>query len=56
MLNKKRKLFLDKNNQIKMKYKFVAEKIKRTLAYKLKKNKIDKANVRWRFLQYRENS
>lgn len=41
MLNKKRKLFLDKNNQIKMRYRFVAEKIKRTLAYKLKKNKID---------------
>lgn len=41
MLKKKRKLFLDKNNQIKMKYKFISEKIKRTLTYKLKKNKID---------------
>ena len=41
MLKNKRKLFLEKNNQIKMKYKFVADKIKRTLAYKLKKNKID---------------
>lgn len=41
MLKNKRKLFLNKNNQIKMKYKFVADKIKRTLTYKLKKNKID---------------